>query len=62
MKIVIDRELCAGHGRCVELLPDVFELDEDGFSRLRDGAADPERGALERVAALCPELAISYTD
>jgi ferredoxin len=59
VKIVIDSALCSGHGRCVELLPAVFEFDDAGFGRVRDNAAVPDPKELERAMALCPELAIS---
>jgi ferredoxin len=62
VKITIDTELCSGHGRCVELLPDVFEFDGDGFGRVRDDAATPDAAELERTMQLCPELAISVAD
>jgi ferredoxin len=61
-KIVIDHELCSGHGRCAELMPEVFQLDADGFSTVRGDAPEVDRAALERVMALCPELAISVRD
>ncbi len=62
MRVVIDSELCNGHGRCVELLPSVFAFDDDDFGTVRGDAELPERSELERVAALCPELAISIDD
>lgn len=62
LRIVIDHELCNGHGRCAELLPSVFQLDAEGFSQIREDAATPERAQLDRVIALCPELAISIAD
>lgn len=59
IRIEIDRELCGGHGRCAELLGDIFELDADGFSTVRREPRADELAELERVARLCPELAIS---
>jgi ferredoxin len=56
----IDHELCAGHGRCYGLAPDLFGYDDRGY-----GVALPEtrgagmRGELERIVATCPEQAIS---
>lgn len=62
MKVKIDSELCNGHGRCVGLLPAVFEFDDAGFGRVRDDAVLPDLPELERVMALCPELAISLAE
>lgn len=30
MRIRVDRELCIGAASCIALLPEVFELDEEG--------------------------------
>jgi ferredoxin len=62
MRIVIDKELCTGHARCVELLPSVFQLGADGFGEVRAEYPQPAQADLERVIALCPELAISVQD
>ena len=31
MKVRIDTSLCAGHGRCYEIAPSIFEDDEAGY-------------------------------
>lgn len=56
--VSIDSELCTGHGRCVELAGRVFRFDDDGFGQVRADAEYPELAVIERVAALCPELAV----
>ncbi len=33
-KIEVDQELCIGCGACVNLCPEVFELQDDGKSRV----------------------------
>jgi ferredoxin len=59
MRIRIDRSLCAGHGRCFSLAPEVFDYDEEGFSVLRMEAVPPEfEHAARRGAAGCPERAV----
>jgi|RhiMetdeSRZDD1v2_1073273.scaffolds.fasta_scaffold1558545_2 sterol 14-demethylase len=30
MRVIIDRELCRGHGACMGEVPEVFEVDEHG--------------------------------
>lgn len=57
-RVSIDRELCSGHGRCIELAPAVFRFDDEGLSVVRDDAVLPDLTAIQRVAALCPELAV----
>ena len=33
-KIIVDQELCVGCGVCVNLCPDVFELQDDGKAKV----------------------------
>ena len=63
MKVIIDTAICAGHGRCYSLAPEVFEADDEGHSRLITEEV-PE--SLREQALLgvqnCPERAISIKD
>ena len=52
----IDESSCIAQGDCVELLPDVFELDSHGKANLRVGTSNDER-VLEAADA-CPMGAI----
>jgi ferredoxin len=63
-KIVLDPDLCAGHGRCYLLVPELFGEDEVGHSEvLGDGVVEGERLERARLAAAnCPERAISLQD
>jgi ferredoxin len=57
--VVIDREICAGHGRCYSLAPEIFEADAEGFGVVKIATVPGSQRALaERVVQLCPELAI----
>lgn len=61
MRYVVDPALCCGHGRCAELAPSVFLLDDDGFNRSLGAEADVPAGqedAAARGAASCPDGAI----
>jgi ferredoxin len=63
MRVRIDRELCAGHGRCYALAPEVFDYDEEGFSFLKQEAISPDlEAAARRGARGCPEGAITAAD
>lgn len=64
MRVVIDGELCAGHGRCYSLVPDLFDSDEQGHGVvLFSGALTHDQLAMARNAALnCPEQAINVLD
>lgn len=32
MKVVVDRELCQGHGQCIDVAPEVFMMEDDGIA------------------------------
>ena len=63
MKVVIDEELCHGHGRCYMLAPEVFDADDRGHGLVLVDAPPVELQEKARLAAAnCPEHAISVTD
>lgn len=60
MKITIDLERCAGHGRCYALVPTLFDADDDGRPLLLSPVAPEElQREARRAVAGCPEQAIS---
>jgi ferredoxin len=59
-RIEIDRSLCSGFGTCVDLAPDLIQLDGSSIAALRVGETDDEL-ALE-AAASCPMGAIAVYD
>ena len=55
MKIELHRTQCMAHGVCMELAPDYFAPDEDGYVTLRPGAERLGDTARLRQAELnCP--------
>ena len=60
LQIVVDRDLCLGAQNCKHIAPDVFEIDDEGLSRVI--SSDPARVqvALEAEHS-CPSGAISVT-
>lgn len=73
MRIRVDRELCIGAASCVALLPEVFELDEDGKALIisKDGKTsewtDYEKIPMDanlilEAARSCPTNAIIIED
>ena len=61
MKISVNQDICAGYGTCVEIAPDLLELDEWGYA-ITIGDGDVPEGLQEvaRDAALqCPMNAIA---
>ena len=62
MRVVIDEDLCRGHGVCCSLCPEVFDLSDDGYAEV---LVDEVPAAYEDVVASavtrCPERAISIS-
>jgi ferredoxin len=60
MKVTVDEERCAGHGMCLTLCPEVFDLTDDGWAVAAPGDVPAElEGAVSEAIANCPEHAIS---
>ena len=64
MKVRIDPARCQGHGRCYDLVPDLFGADDEGFGLvLGDGVVPPGKERQARLAvANCPERAIELDE
>jgi len=64
MKVRIDPARCQGHGRCYDLVPDLFGEDDEGFGLvLGDGVVPPGKERQARLAvANCPERAIELDE
>ncbi len=55
--VTIDRDACMGSGNCVYMVPEVFDLDDDGVAVVRgDPTAHEEQVRL--AAKQCPTRAI----
>ena len=63
MKVRLDRVKCAGHAQCYAVDPDLFPIDDDGYSTLEEHevAAGDEQASRDGVAA-CPELALRLAE
>ena len=60
MKVSVDEDRCAGHGVCVGTCPEVFELNDDGYSIVLTPEVPVELEAAVRAAVRgCPERAIT---
>ncbi|MEM9517594.1 MAG: ferredoxin [Actinomycetota bacterium] len=63
MKVVVDFDLCASTGSCMQIAPEVFEVRSDGYLYIlqEEPGAELERKTRE-AADLCPTGAISIED
>lgn len=60
MKIQLNGAACQGHGRCYELVPDVFTDDDRGHAELVQSEVTGKLATLaEEAARACPERAIT---
>ena len=57
MALRVDEELCSGCELCVQICPDVFEMDSNGISRVKNGA-DESLDCVEEAIDSCPTAAI----
>ena len=62
MKVAVDTEACQGHARCWEICPEVFSLDDEGYSQVRTDEVPPAlEDKVREAVANCPERAISLS-
>ncbi len=54
----VDRDLCISCGLCEEICPEVFELDDEDISIVKEGA-DLDSECFSEAAEECPTDAIS---
>jgi ferredoxin len=61
-ELVVNRDMCEAHARCVDIAPDIFELDDDDVLHIhkpRPGPDDEIRA--RRAVRSCPKTALSLT-
>jgi ferredoxin len=63
MRVTVDRDVCFRHARCFAHCPEVFGLDEEGYSVVLLPDVPEEYQPRTRDAVrLCPEGAIAVTE
>jgi ferredoxin len=64
MKLQIDPARCQGHGRCYDLVPELFGEDDEGYGKvLAPGVVLPDKlQEARRAVANCPERAIDLVE
>ncbi len=63
MKVSVDPEVCTGCGPCVDICPEVFELNDEGIAIVKTNPVPPGLEESCREAAdSCPTEAISIED
>ncbi len=63
MKVVVDFDRCDSNAVCMSLLPEIFEVRDDGFLYvLNEHPPDSMREKLEEAVRSCPTQAISIAE
>jgi sterol 14-demethylase len=63
VRIVVDRDLCQGHGVCESEAPAVFSVSKKGDLTILDERPDESlRPAVEQAVKYCPTHALSIAD
>ena len=59
MKAIVDHSLCEGHAKCMDKVPEVFEVREDDRSyTVLDEIPEELLSKVERAVQVCPRAAI----
>lgn len=64
MKVKIDEDLCTGCEECVEAVPDIFEMDDDGeLAKVKvEAVPSGQEDAVREASEECPAEAILLED
>jgi ferredoxin len=63
MRVVVDFDVCASTGACMQVCPEVFEVRSDGYLYiLQEEPGEELRGRVTEAAELCPTGAITIED
>lgn len=65
MKVIVDPDVCTGHGRCWTNASEVYTLDENGYNAVMGVTIDvsPDQEEAARLGArTCPERAITVIE
>ena len=63
VRIVVDRDLCQGHGVCESEAPAVFSVSKDGvLTLLQEQPPESERRGVEAAVKYCPTHALTIVE
>ena len=59
MKVKVNKDACIGCGACAAICPNVFELDDDGLSKVKiEQVSTENQSDTQDAAETCPTGAI----
>lgn len=56
----VDKDKCIGCGMCINIAPEVFELDTDGLAHSKENVGDEFKDKGMEALENCPTDAITY--
>ena len=63
MKVVVDFDVCTSNAVCMGIVPEVFEVRDDGFLYVLDERPpEPLQGKVREAVNSCPTGAISLVE
>ena len=63
VKVVVDFDRCASNAVCMSILPEIFEVRDDGYLYvLEEHPSESLRERLEEAVRSCPTQAISISE
>jgi ferredoxin len=62
-RVLVDRERCVGSGVCESLVPEVFEIDDDGVLQVhREEPAPDDLDGVRDAVQSCPARALALAE
>jgi ferredoxin len=59
VKVRVEQSRCVGHAQCYAVDPEIFPIDDSGYSILEEHEVAPENAQVTRDGvASCPEMAL----
>jgi len=63
LKVVVDYDLCEANARCMEVCPEVFQVDDDdNLNILIESPPESLREKLKEAERVCPRQAITIVE
>jgi ferredoxin len=63
LKVVVDYDLCEANARCMEVCPEVFQVDDDdNLNLLIESPPASLRAKLKEAERVCPRQAITIVE
>jgi ferredoxin len=62
MKVRVDKDLCTGCGLCPDNVPEVFKMEGDAASTIRETVEEPLIDKVKDAANDCPVEAIALEE